>query len=106
MTPEGHSGFKGQLNEEIEVALEHEGFYGIKCSPHYAMGLVIKVGEGALPVGTDLFETYAETITAVSLGRAKLSSASSALIDFVPALSEGIAYDVRPREQAANQAGK
>jgi pseudoazurin len=50
MTPEGHPGFKGNLNEEIEVALEQEGFYGIKCSPHFAMGMVmvIKVGEGAL----------------------------------------------------------
>lgn len=51
MVPEGHEGFKGKLNEEIEVTLDENGFYGIKCSPHVAMGMVmvIKVGESALP---------------------------------------------------------
>ncbi len=51
MVPEGNAGFKGRLNEEIEVTLDQEGFYGIKCSPHYAMGMVmvIRVGESALP---------------------------------------------------------
>ncbi|MEW9807666.1 pseudoazurin [Mesorhizobium sp. ZMM04-5] len=51
MLPEKSSGFKGNLNEEIEVSLDQEGFYGIKCSPHYAMGMVmvIRVGDAALP---------------------------------------------------------
>lgn len=51
MVPEGNAGFKGKLNEEIEVAFDQEGFYGIKCSPHYAMGMVmvVRVGEAALP---------------------------------------------------------
>lgn len=48
--PEGFAGFKGQINEEIEVTFDLPGFYGIKCSPHYAMGMValIKVGEAEL----------------------------------------------------------
>lgn len=48
--PEGYEGFKGQINEEIEVKLDQPGFYGIKCSPHYAMGMValIKVGDAEL----------------------------------------------------------
>lgn len=51
MVPDGNAGFKGKLNEEIEVTLDQEGSYGIKCSPHYAMGMVmvIRVGEAALP---------------------------------------------------------
>ncbi|MGO4560080.1 pseudoazurin [Mesorhizobium sp. 2RAF21] len=51
MVPDGNAGFKGKLNEEIEVTLDQEGFYGIKCSPHFAMGMVmvIRVGGAALP---------------------------------------------------------
>lgn len=47
MVPDGYAGFKGQINEEIEVTFDTPGFYGIKCSPHFAMGMVmlIKVGQ-------------------------------------------------------------
>lgn len=50
MVPDGYEGFKGQINEEIEVTFDMPGFYGIKCSPHFAMGMVmlIKVGEAEL----------------------------------------------------------
>ncbi|WP_457587010.1 pseudoazurin [Ensifer canadensis] len=50
MVPEGYAGFKGQINEEIEVTFDTPGFYGIKCSPHFAMGMVmlIKVGDAEL----------------------------------------------------------
>lgn len=51
MVPEGVKGFKSRINEEFETGFEQPGFYGIKCSPHYGMGMVmlIKVGEAALP---------------------------------------------------------
>ena len=51
MVPEGHPGFKGKINEEILVTFDQPGFYGIKCSPHYGMGMVmlIKVGDVELP---------------------------------------------------------
>ena len=47
--PEGAEKFKGKINEEIEVTLTEPGFYGVKCLPHYAMGMVmvIAVGEDA-----------------------------------------------------------
>ncbi|MCT8997560.1 pseudoazurin [Chelativorans intermedius] len=47
MVPEGASGFKGKINEEVTVVLEKEGVYGIKCAPHYGMGMValVIVGE-------------------------------------------------------------
>ena len=47
MLPEGAAPFKGGINEEIELTLTVPGFYGVKCSPHFAMGMVmvIEVGE-------------------------------------------------------------
>ncbi|WP_018238644.1 pseudoazurin [Ensifer sp. BR816] len=51
MVPDGHPGFKGKINEEIVVTFDRPGFYGIKCSPHFGMGMVmlIKVGDVELP---------------------------------------------------------
>jgi pseudoazurin len=50
MVPDGYAGFKGKINEEIEVTFDQPGFYGIKCSPHFGMGMVmlVKVGEAEL----------------------------------------------------------
>jgi pseudoazurin len=47
MVPHGATPINGKLNEEITVTFEVEGLYGIKCTPHYAMGMVmlIEVGE-------------------------------------------------------------
>ena len=47
MLPDGVEGFKTKFNEEFELTVEAEGIYGIKCTPHYAMGMValIQVGE-------------------------------------------------------------
>lgn len=48
MMPEGAEAFKGKINEEIEVTFDVEGLYGVKCTPHFAMGMVmtVAVGEG------------------------------------------------------------
>jgi pseudoazurin len=53
MLPDGADGFKGRINEEIEVTLTEEGVYGVKCAPHYAMGMVmtIAVGDAEIPEG-------------------------------------------------------
>src|SRR5690606_6873071 len=40
MLPEGVEGFKGKINEEVVFTVEAEGVYGIKCTPHYGMGMV------------------------------------------------------------------
>ena len=47
MLPEGAKPFKGKFNEEFTVTLEKEGVYGVKCAPHYGMGMValIEVGD-------------------------------------------------------------
>jgi pseudoazurin len=47
MLPEGVEGFKSKFNKEFDLTVEAEGVYGIKCTPHYAMGMValIQVGD-------------------------------------------------------------
>ncbi len=49
MMPEGVAPFKSDLNEEFILTVEKDGVYGIKCTPHYTMGMValIAVGEPA-----------------------------------------------------------
>jgi pseudoazurin len=49
MLPDGAEPFKGKINEEVTVTLTTEGVYGVKCAPHYGMGMValIVVGEPA-----------------------------------------------------------
>ena len=43
MMPEGAAGFAGKINEEVEVTLTEPGFYGVKCKPHFAMGMVMVI---------------------------------------------------------------
>lgn len=45
--PEGVETFKSKINEEFELTVTEPGLYGVKCTPHYAMGMValIQVGE-------------------------------------------------------------
>ncbi|KAE9630351.1 pseudoazurin [Parasedimentitalea maritima] len=47
MVPAGVEGFKGAINEEVEFVFQAEGFYGVKCKPHYNMGMVMTVAVGA-----------------------------------------------------------
>lgn len=48
--PGGASPFKGKINQEIEVTFTEEGFYGIMCTPHYDMGMVMVVRVGDAPL--------------------------------------------------------
>jgi pseudoazurin len=47
MIPDGAEAWKGKINEEVTVTLDVEGIYGVKCTPHYGLGMVglIQVGE-------------------------------------------------------------
>ncbi|AOF93911.1 pseudoazurin [Sinorhizobium sp. RAC02] len=49
MLPEGVKPFKSKVNEEYVLTVVEPGFYGVKCSPHYSMGMValIQVGDGS-----------------------------------------------------------
>lgn len=44
--PEGAEPFKGRINEEIEVTFTETGFYGVKCTPHFDMGMVMIIQVG------------------------------------------------------------
>lgn len=55
MTPGSAEPFKGKINEEIEVTLTEPGYYGIKCKPHYAMGMVMVIAVGDADTAPDSF---------------------------------------------------
>lgn len=47
MLPAGAKPFVGKMNEDLTVTFDVPGVYGVKCKPHYGMGMVglIVVGE-------------------------------------------------------------
>ncbi|HEV7322688.1 MAG TPA: pseudoazurin [Ensifer sp.] len=49
MIPEGAAAFKSKINENYKVTFTAPGLYGVKCTPHYGMGMVgvVQVGESA-----------------------------------------------------------
>lgn len=64
MVPEGAQGFAGKMNEAVSIRFEKEGVYGIRCKPHYSMGMV-----GLIAVGTPGNEEQAKTVK--QTGKAK-----------------------------------
>ena len=64
MLPDGGAPFVGKKNEDIAVKFEQDGIYGIKCAPHYGMGMVAMV-----VVGTPANEEQAKAVPQV--GKAK-----------------------------------
>ncbi|MGN6143254.1 MAG: pseudoazurin [Mesorhizobium sp.] len=46
MIPDGAEPFKGKMSEQITVTLDKEGVYGVKCTPHYGMGMVALIVVG------------------------------------------------------------
>jgi len=46
MLPEGAAAFAGKMNEDVAVKFDKPGVYGVKCMPHYAMGMVALVVVG------------------------------------------------------------
>lgn len=46
MLPEGAAPFAGKMNEDVVVSFDKAGVYGVKCMPHYAMGMVALVVVG------------------------------------------------------------
>lgn len=60
MLPEGVDIFKSKINETYTLTVDVPGVYGIKCTPHFAMGMV-----GLIFVGDDT--TNLETIKAIKV---------------------------------------
>ena len=47
MIPEGAEGFASKIGGDFEIVLTDEGVYGIKCKPHFNMGMVMTIAVGA-----------------------------------------------------------
>lgn len=60
MIPEGAEPFKGKMNEQITVTLDKEGVYGVKCAPHYGMGMVALIVVGK-PTNLDQAKAIKQT---------------------------------------------
>ena len=46
MFPDGVEAVKGKINEEIVLTIGKDGLYGVKCTPHYGMGMVAMIAAG------------------------------------------------------------
>jgi pseudoazurin len=60
MLPDGAEAFKGKMNAEITVTLTQEGVYGVKCAPHYGMGMVALIVVGQ-PVNEEAAKAVKQT---------------------------------------------
>jgi len=47
MLPDGAGSFKSGMGENYVLTLTTEGLYGVKCTPHYSMGMVALIQVGA-----------------------------------------------------------
>lgn len=46
MIPGGAQPFKGEISKPVTITLRKEGVYGVKCVPHYGMGMVALIVAG------------------------------------------------------------
>lgn len=61
--PEGAGEFVGDMNQEATVTIDKPGVYGIKCKPHYPMGMMAMIVAGDLTNKAQL-DTYKPAATA------------------------------------------
>lgn len=47
MLPAGAKPFEGKMNQDLTVKFDVPGVYGVKCKPHYGMGMVGLVAVGS-----------------------------------------------------------
>ena len=53
MIPDGAQPFAGKMSEDLSVTFTQPGVYGVKCTPHYALGMVALVVVGDPSVNLD-----------------------------------------------------
>lgn len=60
MIPDGAQPFAGELGKDLTVTFTVPGVYGVKCKPHYGMGMVgvVVVGD---PVNLDAVKAVKQT---------------------------------------------
>jgi pseudoazurin len=54
MLPEGVQPFKSEVSQEYVLTVSEPGYYGVKCSPHFSMGMVALIRVGDPPANLDL----------------------------------------------------
>ena len=64
MLPDGAATFIGKIGEDVAVKFDQAGIYGIKCAPHYGMGMVAMI-----VVGTPANEEQARAVLQVGKAR-------------------------------------
>lgn len=53
MVPEGAQTFRTPIGETTTVTFDIEGVYGVKCTPHYGMGMVVLIQVGEEPANLE-----------------------------------------------------
>ncbi len=46
MLPDGAEPFVGKMGKDVSVTFTEPGVYGVKCKPHYAMGMIAAIVVG------------------------------------------------------------
>ena len=64
MLPDGAATFIGKTGEDVAVKFEQAGIYGVKCAPHYGMGMVAMI-----VVGTPANEDQAKAVPQIGKAR-------------------------------------
>ena len=57
LMPEGAVAFSGKMNSDVSATFDVPGLYGIRCKPHYAMGMVMTIAVGDI---SEMPEGYLE----------------------------------------------
>ncbi len=60
MLPDGAATFLGKNGEDIVVKFDQPGIYGVKCAPHYGMGMAAMIVVGA-PVNEEQAKAVPQT---------------------------------------------
>ena len=47
LVPDGVESFKGKINKVISYIVTTEGLYGVRCTPHFGIGMVAIIAVGA-----------------------------------------------------------
>jgi len=76
MVPEGAKPFKGEISKPVTVTIHKEGVYGVKCVPHYGMGMVALIVAGK-PANLEQAKTVKQPGKAKGVFEGLLSQAAS-----------------------------
>jgi pseudoazurin len=80
MLPDGATPIAGKMGQDLSVKFDKPGIYGVKCMPHYGMGMVAMVVVGA-PTNQDTAKAVnhpgkAKQVFAAMFGRLSAQAAA------------------------------